>query len=72
MYLTSLPKDGKGRLWEMCHEVLEGLSYWGPGARPLWVGGVSFSGDPVVQHLGIGFEDLGGRSVLGGEELPSI
>ena len=28
--------------------------------------------DPVVQHFGIGFEDLGGRSVLGGEELPSI
>lgn len=42
------------RLWEMCHKILEGLSYWGPGARPLWVGGVSFSGDPIVQHLGIG------------------
>lgn len=25
-----------------------------------------FQWGPIVQHLGIGFEDLGGRSVLGG------
>ena len=48
-----------------------GLSYWGPGARPCgWVGSVSV-GTPLPSILGWQ-NDLGGRSVLGGEELPSI
>lgn len=63
---TRDPDFGKGAM-RFSRVVL--LGTW---CQTLWVGGVSFSGDPIFQHFGIGFEDLGGRSVLGGEELLSI
>lgn len=67
----NLPALLRPRLWEMCCAILVGLSCGRSDARfPLWwVGSVSV-GVPTIDYFGVGFEDVGGRSVLGEGRLP--
>lgn len=59
------------RLWEMCCGILVGLACGRSDARfPLWWEGSVSVGVPTIDYFGVGFEDLGGRSVLGEGRLP--